>query len=241
MLKRLLLTTLLCFTGWVSSSNASLIGVCTYSGGNNPECTPDFSIGVSSVNFDYLNNGTGTLTINGLVGNATFADGQLQGISGDSTHTVYGALPPSLGGVATDDIFSLTATIDTSGAVTSSNITMNGRVGFNPAVVSANGTTLDGNLITGATIDQLGWISNKIDFTGIFDASSLLYIAGFEDTVSGLLSITSFDTGSEVVWNSDWSSSSATLDVVVPVPAAFWLFLSGLTALISTTRRRKLI
>jgi hypothetical protein len=47
-------------------------------------------------------------------------------------------------------------------------------------------------------------------------------------------------TGKTIDWSKDWSAGG-TLDVVVPVPAAIWLFASGLITLLSVSRRKSSI
>ncbi len=241
--------------GAQSVVNAATIGVCTFAGG----CGPDFNI--VSVSVDYAYNAgidEGVLTITGVGGNVSFLEGQL-----DATWSAtYEALDPSKLGrisipvtsipggpyqtVATNKDFSLTVTVDGNGSVVAggaSNVTMNGAAWVNPSVgtaISANGTALDGTLITGGSVNQIGSGGTGIDFVGNIDNSSLLTTAGFGTGFGGVLGLGSITTTSGVVeWNKSWESLSGnTLDVVVPVPAAAWLFLSGLTALVTVSRKK---
>jgi len=250
MIKKISLVTLFFLSSWVSTAtHAALIGVCTFASG----CGPDFAIAGMNINYAY-NGGsnTGVLSINGTVGNASFTDGQLDSSWTNTTHSitgnaygstslgVYGAPFSSVG----NDLFSLSINLDGSGNVLGSSVSMNGLVGVFDAgmqtAVSANGTLLNGSLITSGSIDQIGWNNSVMDFTGYIDASSLLTAAGYGTGLGGVLSLNaaSITTSTGAIqWDENWSASGA-LDVVVPVPAAFWLFFSGLIGLTSFLRKK---
>ena len=243
MIRQLSMIALLTLAGWINTSNAALIGVCTFASG----CGPDFNVSTSlSVNYTYnTGSDTGSLSITSAVQDASFLDGQL-----DPTWA-YGNT--SLNVIATaggNDNFTLNFSVDGSGNLLgSSDITMNGRVvafdGGLKVAKSFNGTSLDGNLITGGSIDQIGWNNTALDFIGSMNNSSLLAIAGFggaSNSVSGLLSMGSTISSStgNIEWDENWTAGG-TLDVVVPVPAAAWLFASGLIALLSVSRRKSSI
>ena len=159
MLRKFSIVALLTISGWVNTSNAALIGVCTFSGG----CGPDF---FTSVNADYVyNNGSdsGVLTLTGNVGNASFLAGQLDSTwentitgGGPDAGDPYGrtsllVLPSASAG---NDALSISFTVDGSGNLIggTNNITMNGRVvavdtslaGNLSTAISYNGTALDG-------------------------------------------------------------------------------------------------
>jgi hypothetical protein len=248
MIRKILIVIMFGVSSWVSTSHAALIGACTFSGG----CGPDFTIAMTSIGYDYTaGSNTGVLSINGTVGNASFTDGQLDdtwvntahGITGNpygsTSLGVFGAPFSTVG----NDLFSFQLQVDGSGNVLGSNMTMNGLVGvFDSGMqtaISSNGTLLDGNLITGGTISQIGWDGSALDFLGNIDSGSLLTVAGYRNHLGGILTLNSISTGT-IVWNEDWTASASlsTLDVVVPVPAAFWLFVSGLAGLISITRKK---
>jgi len=233
------------------TANAALIGVCTFASG----CGPDFAI--SGMNINYTYNGgssTGVLSIDGTVGNASFTDGQLDSAWVNTTHSitgntygstslgVYGAPFSSVG----NDQFSLSINLDSSGSVLGSSVSMNGLVGIfdggMQTAVSANGTLLDGNLITAGSVSQIGWNNTVLDFVGDIDASSLLNTAGYGTGLGGVLSLNQASITSSsgsIQWDESWSASG-TFDVVVPVPAAFWLFISGFIGLTSFMRKNKL-
>jgi len=227
--------------GFTSSANAALLGVCTFPAG----CGPDFAITGAAVNYSY-NAGTdqGVLTYNSTVGNASFLDGQLDPswAYGNTSLTVRQATSTG------NDDFTFKLTVDGSGNLLlgsgNSDITMNGQVmafdsgaGGIQIAPSFNGTPLDGTLITGGTIAQLGWNATGLDFTGSINSSSLLTSAGFGTGVSGILNLSNISTGN-IVWNQNWGATGV-MDVVVPLPAAFWLFLTGLTALFSVSRKAR--
>jgi len=249
MLRKLSLVVLLTVSGWVGTTQAALIGVCTFAGG----CGPDFNIIGMSIDYSY-NGGsnTGVLSINGTVGNASFLDGQLDSTWVNTTHSItgdpYGSTSLTVLGApfsaAGNDNFSLSINVDGSGNVLGGNATMNGLVGVfdggAQTALSSNGTLLDGNLITGGTISQIGWNNSALDFVGSINSSSLLTTAGFGTGLSGLLSLTPASISSSsgnIEWDENWSASG-TLDVVVPVPAALWLFISGLIGLVTFSRKK---
>jgi len=222
--------------GFTSSANAALLGVCTFSNG----CGPYFFIDGATVDYTY-NAGTneGVLTYNSTVGNASFLAGQLDaGFVSNFGSTSIPVLAASGG----NDAFSMSLTVDGSGNLISGNLSMNGKVTGFPGNVTAtssfNGTALDGSLIVGGTIAQLGWEATGLDFRGSISSSSVLANAGFGTGLSGLLNLSNVSTGS-IVWNQNWTATGL-MDVVVPLPAAFWLFLSGLTALFSVSKKAKL-
>ena len=236
MIRKLSMVALLTLAGWVNTSNAALIGVCTFAGG----CGPDFNVSTGlSVDYTY-NSGSdvGVLSITSTVSDASFLDGQLDP-SWAFGNTSLSVIPVAGG----NDNFTLSFDVDGSGNLLgTSNITMNGRVvafsGGLQTASSFNGTSLDGNLITGGSINQIGWNNSAIDFTGNIEAASLLNIAGFGTNMAGLLTLDSAMSSStgNVEWDENWTSGG-TLDVVVPVPAAAWLFASGLLTLLTTSRR----
>jgi len=238
---RFMLVWALGLLGFASSANAALLGVCTFAGG----CGPDFAMVGAPVAYDYnVGTGTGELSINHTVGNASFLDGQLD--AGFSSTFGSTSLPviPATGG---NDAFNMSMTIDGSGNLISGSLTMNGKVvGFagGPPVTatSFNGTLLDGNLIVGGTINQLGSDDiSRIDFLGSINSSSLLTTAGYGTGLGGVLSLTQATITSSsgfIEWDEDWTATGS-LDVVVPLPAAFWLFLSGLTALFSISNKAR--
>jgi len=249
MIRKLSMVALLTLTGWINTSNAALVGACTLQQG----CGPDFAItGMGAINYTYnAGTDTGVLNINGTVGNASFLAGQL-----DNTweNTLYAGGPNAgnpygrtslmvLGGTnssAGNDDFALNITVDGTGALISSSVTMNGAVGVFDGgfvkAISASGLTLDGNLILDGSITQLGWSGTTIDFLGSIGGSSLL-ATDYGTSLGGVLGLSNMDIGA-VQWDQSWSAQSATLDVVVPVPAAAWLFASGLIALFATSRRK---
>ncbi len=238
---RFLLVGLWGFLGFVSSANAALLGtVCTFASG----CGPDFAV-TSTNPIDYAYNtgaGTGVLSFSGTVGNVSFLDGQLD----PAFSSQFGSTSiPVLSATGGDKAFLMSLTIDSTGNLISGSLSMNGRVvGFPGSVTatSANGTLLDGNLIVGGAIDQLGWDNSNIDFTGSIDPTSLLSIAGYGTGLSGIISLnaaTNTSSTGNVEWNESWSAAVNGFDVVVPLPAAFWLFLSGITALFSVSKKAR--
>lgn len=249
MIRKFTMIALITIAGWSSQANAALVGACTFAAG----CGPDFNIvGMGAVSYNYnAGSGTGDLIINGTVGNASFIDGQLDPWSstlygsGPNAGTAYGntsllALGAPASSVGNDN-FSLTLTVDSSGSIISSSVSMNGFIGvydggFVPAVTTG-GTTLNGNLIENGFITDLGWSGTTIDFLGGIGGTSLL--AEFGPGLGGVLSLSNLDIGT-VQWDQSWTAQSATLDVVVPIPAAIWLFTSGLMALVSVSRRKSL-
>ena len=97
-------------------------------------------------------------------------------------------------------------------------------------------------MITAGNISQIGWNNTTLDFLGGIDSSSLLTTAGYGTGLSGVLSLNQASITSSsgsIQWDESWSASG-TLDVVVPVPAAFWLFISGIIGLTSFMRKNKL-
>jgi len=253
---RFLLVGLWGLLGFTNSANAALLGtVCTFAGG----CGPDFAILGASA--DYVYNGSvGTLTISGTTGNASFLPGQLEPWP-DATETM-GALAGkdpdiSINVLAAtalgNDNFSLTMTVDGAGSLLGGSMTMNGKVAqffsslnnTNPAfqtpglytAKSANGTALDGALISGSTITSMGFNASTIDFYAALDPGSVLSVAGFGTTGSGIIGLTNISGSGNIDWGTNWTAT-ASLDVVVPLPAALWLFLSGIAVLFSTSRSK---
>ena len=237
MIRKLSMVALLTLAGWVNTSNAALLGVCTFASG----CGPDFNVSTGlSVDYTYnAGSDVGILSITSTVSDASFLDGQLDPswAFGNTSINVI----PTVGG---DDKFTLNFSVDGSGNLLgSSNITMNGRVftfsGGPQIAKSFNGTSLDGNLITGGSINQIGWNNSAIDFRGNIDSDSLLNLAGFGTNVAGLLALDSSMSSStgNVEWNESWTSGG-TLDIVVPIPAAVWLFASGLLTMLTVSRRK---
>ena len=226
------------FLGFVSSANAALLGVCTFASG----CGPDFAVSSADpIDYTYdAGTGTGVLSFSGTMGNTGFLDGQLSTAFSD----VYGNSVPVLDATGGVEAFLMSLTVDSTGNLISGSLSMEGRVvGFpgNITADSANGTLLDGNLIAGGAITQLGTDNvATIDFVGNMDVSSVLNIAGFGTGFGGLIGLNqaTITTGS-IVWNQSWTADVNSFDVVVPLPAAFWLFLSGITALTSVSRKAR--
>jgi hypothetical protein len=229
--------------------HAALLGVGTFSSGFGPDfnVSTGITVGYAYSGIDGVDGSTGVLKIESTVSDVSFLEGQL-----DATwESKYGRTSLNVSpATAGDDKFYFELTIDSSGNIVAgaNTVTMNGKVRAFDATVpglfstasSANGTVLDGNLIVGGTVTQLGWQDDFIDFIGSIDNSSLLTTAGYGAGLSGVLNINGITTTSGAVeWNRDWTGdSSSTLDVVVPVPAAVWLFLSGLTGLITISRKQ---
>jgi len=248
--------------GAQSIANAALLGTCTFTGG----CGPDFfipithGVGGGVISYDWDDVSTGTLTLSGSVDNASFLDGQL-GSPWPSNEintpdlNPDAAIPVSAG--IAGNSFSLTLTVDGSGSLISGSLGMNGKVStfwgplntndpdfftggiYGPGFYTANtmnGTALDGTLIAaGSTITALGSNATAIDFRFDLGAGSLLADYGLSG--AGLATFSGISTGS-IDWSQDWSATSVNLDVVVPLPAAFWLFLSGMAALVSVSKTR---
>ncbi len=254
---RFLLVCMWSFLGFINSAGAALLGdVCTFAGG----CGPDFAI--IGANAGYVNNGGGgTLTISGTTGNASFLPGQLEPWpdASETTGALAGSDPDISINViaATDsgnDDFFLTMTVDAAGNLLNGSMTMNGKVAqffsslnnTNPdfqtaglyTATSANGTALDGALISGSTITAMGFNATTIDFRADLDPTSVLSVAGFGAVGSGIISLSNFAGATDIDWSTDWTAT-ATLDVVVPVPAALWLFLSGIAVLFSSARKSR--
>lgn len=236
-------------------AHAALLGTCTFSGG----CGPDFAILDAAVSYSY-DGSIGTLTVDGTAGNSSFLDGQLSpwpdesevigALAGKDPDVSINVLPATAG----NDDFLLTMTVDGSGNLIGGSMTMNGKVAqffsslnnTNPdfqtaglyTATSANGTLLDGALISGSSITDMGFGNTALDFRATLDPASLLTVAGFGDRASGVLSLNGISTASgNIEWDTGWTAASATLDVVVPVPAALWLFLSGAGLLFTTARK----
>lgn len=243
-------------SGLMNSANAALIGACTFPAG----CGPDFNIVGLTVDYGYnAGLGKGTLTVNGTAGNASFLPDQLSPWP-DASDMILAidpdiSIPVSSATTSGNDNFSMTMSVDGSGNLLGGGMTMNGKVAqffsplnnTNPAfqafglytATSANGVVLDGALISGSSMTAMGFDGTTIDFRATLDASSLLSLA-YGSTAEGILSLSGISSSTGLVkWDEDWTVSSATLDVAVPVPAAFWLFLSGMIALFSTSKSRK--
>ncbi|NOX09136.1 MAG: hypothetical protein GXP22_06565 [Gammaproteobacteria bacterium] len=201
--------------------------------------------------------------VNGTAGNTSFLPDQLSPWpdASDMTGIAAGTNPDTsiLVSPATgpgNDDFSMTMSVDSSGNLLGGSMSLNGKVaqyfgGFsntNPlfqtpglyTATAANGTVLDGALISGSSITAMGFDGTTIDFRAIIDSASLLSLAGYGSTAEGILSLSGITSSTNTVkWDESWTVSSATLDVAVPVPAAFWLFLSGIIALFSTSKSRR--
>jgi len=234
-----------------TSANAALIGTCTFSGG----CSPDMFLSVSSASFSSAGNG-GTLTLSGSGGNASFAAGELQDYAGGLTSVNIAAQ----GGFG-DANWSISIAVDGSGNFDGAGaISVNGEIidaaTFNVAniaasgnpwlsLVSANGTSMAGDLVDGTVTDagtqvnaSGGNVSSVIvDFRFDQDPSSVMYQAGFQPGagVIALSNLSVTDPGD--VWNSSWTASTATVDVVLPVPGAAWFFASALMGLTAVRRK----
>ena len=243
--------------GTQSVANAALLGTCTFAGG----CGPDFSILNAAAVYDWDDASSGTLTITGAVGNVSTLPGQLEpwpdasemtGILAGTNPDV--SIPVNPATVQGNDDFLLSLTVDGAGALQTGSLSMNGKVekffsSFNNSntnfqapggytAISANGTVLDGALIAaGSTITALGFSGNVFDFDFTLHPSSVLAQA-FSSSGEGIATLTNISSSSgSIEWTQDWSAT-ANLDVIVPLPAAFWLFLSGMAALFSVSNSR---
>jgi hypothetical protein len=169
--------------------------------------TPDILILLTTVQYDA---GTDLLTASGTAVNID-DDGTTEAIAGGS--------------------FSLNATIDSSGAMSSGSLTVSGTIaslGYN------SGTLLTGDLTAFGFIDSGGDpLEFLFDVTG-GDASGLYpSVAGAILGNTGFGGIADFTNGFQN--NGDGSVNIAPL----PLPAAMWLFISGLLAIGGLARSRK--
>ncbi len=255
--RQLLLVLVLSMAGALGSANAALLGnSCTILTG----CAPDFNVTGLSVGYAYNGGiGEGILTVSGSTSDASFLPGQLNPWPDASDMTL--AVDPDrsiLVGNATDSgnrDFLMTMTVDSSGNLLDGLISMNGKVNsfFGPGnntnpdfqgnqlyTAAANGVDLDGALIAaGSTITAMGYLNKTLDFRAALDPNSVLSMAGFGVGGQGILGVQGLGTGSGLIeWDTSWTATSASLGLVVPLPAAFWLFLSGIAVLFSTSRSR---
>jgi len=222
---------------------------------------PDFTLAIDQV-YDYTAS-TKTLTISGTIGSYTeiASGGVLANSAVRNSVTALGD-PADL-----PEAFSLTATFNASGEVISGAFTLDGVVA-EPVTTSiyngfldSSGHLLSGDLsVSGFTGDGSGTTNGAI-FEFLFDnADGFISKAGnrIEDPFTGaytgggmILTLTNgvvlgaggnapndfFDSTAWVA--QDWSGTGFG-DVFVPVPAAVWLFGSGLLALLGFRGRRRI-
>ena len=130
----------------------------------------------------------------------------------------------------TNGTFNLNASIDASGSLSSGSLSIGGTVaslGFN------GGTLLTGNLTAFGFLDSGG---DPLEFLFSVTGGDA---AGLYGSIGGI--ILSGGTGFTGDFNTDFTGNgSAAADVApVPLPAAVWLFGSGLLGLIGIVRRKK--
>jgi len=242
--------------GFTSTVNAALLSDnCTILSG----CGPDFNITALSVGYAYDGTSQGVLTVSGSTTDVSFLPDQLNPWPNASDMTI--ATDPdtsiSVGNATTlgnKDLL-MTMTVDSSGNLLSGSISMNGKVesiftssnNTNPAfqtagfyTAAANGVDLDGALIApGSTITAMGVLNNSLDFRASLDPNSVLSIAGLGSTGFGILGLQGLSTTSAFIeWDTSWTATGTSLGIALPVPAAFWLFLSGIGVLLSASKSR---
>lgn len=167
---------------------------------------PDISAGLITVSYDATSD---TLTADGFPGSAKLDAGPAIDI---------------LGGM-----FTLSATIDNTGAISGGTIVITGMLDGMPG----SGTLITGNLTTfgfpDAGGDPLGFLFDVTggDLAPIYGSTGAIILAG-----------TDFDGD----WNTDFANSgdgvADTGVAVVPLPAPFLLLLSALVGVGATSRRR---
>ena len=253
LIKHSLATLFLLLSFSSTSANAALIGTCTFAG----DCSPDMFLSVSSASFSSSGSG-GTLTLSGLGGNASFGAGELQDYPSGLTSVQIASQ-----GAFGNNAWSVTIAIDSAGNFASGgSISVNGEIidastfdvgnvaaSGNPwdSLVSANGTAMAGNLVDG-TMTNAGTQVNEsggdvsavlVDFRFDQSLTSVMNLAGFAPG-AGVIALSNLSvTDPADVWNTSWTASTATIDVVLPVPAAAWFFASALIGL-SAVRRKAL-
>lgn len=199
---------------------------------------PDFF--VTGLTYSY-NSTTGNLAIQGLVGSYSAAPApspQLQ-VTNHPTDATY------------LELFSLNAQLDSSGNVLSGSFRIDGvvrtagfPVGCTPGTYTCvlyDGSTSTGGLLSG-NLEEFGWSLNSgssgiLEFT-LGGATGVIADLGYHG--GGMILTVSSSTltnfGAQALTTS-WTGSGFG-DVFVPVPAAVWLFGSGILALLGVARRK---
>jgi hypothetical protein len=160
--------------------------------------TPDFLIQLTTVAYDA---GTDSLTATGTAANLD-DDGTTESITGGS--------------------FTLTASIDASGALSSGTLSVGGTIaslGYN------SGTLLTGDLTAFGFLDSGG---DPLEF--LFEVTGGDAAGLYPDTAGVILSNTGFDGDFTTNFQNN-GDGSADIAPPVPLPAAMWLFISGLLGL----------
>jgi hypothetical protein len=208
---------------------------------------PDFTLSSGQAfSFVYDNiNGGGTLTISSTNGIASYTEDP--DVPALINMTVAGSGPGNPG----TETFMLTATLDQFGNVTSGSFKLDSRVWNN---LLAGDLRYDGNanlsgLLSGdldlfgfsLATAQNGTVHGILEFTfdnasGVIATDTPLSPFGGGGMIWTLQSSTMVDTDSLLTAN--WTGSGFG-DVFVPVPAAVWLFGSGLLALLGAARRKR--
>jgi hypothetical protein len=236
-----------CSTVFVSQANAALLGASCFQPGN--DCPVELALSTSSAQFTVDGDGSGgTLVLLGTAGNATLtADAVLDGVALTSLLVQPGPL-------SLNNDFSFSVKVDGNGDYEGlGSFSLNGRIngGFNPGLVSsgyspfnpviaANGTVLDGVLMSGDLSDSGSVVTGNIlrfDFLMDLDASSVFSLAEYGSIGQGNITLTTDVTNSANTWNTNWSGSNVTFGTAVPVPAAAWLFASALLGMVGLRRR----
>ncbi len=245
--------------GFATSANAALLSDnCTILSG----CGPDFNITGLSVDYAYDGVSQGVLTVSGSTTDVSFLPDQLNPWPNASEMTGFLAgtnpdtsIPIDNATTSGNKDFLMTMTVDSSGNLQSGSISMDGKVQqyfssltntnpdflvAGPYTAAANGVNLDGALIAaGSTITAMGFLNKSLDFRAALDPSSVLSIAGLGSTGFGILGVDGLSTTSTLIeWDTSWTAASASLGIALPVPAALWLFLSGIGVLLSASKSR---
>lgn len=217
---------------WVAGLLAS--GIASAAPLNLVKSYPDFFL-ASDQAYAY-NATTDTLTINGTIASYT------EGLS--STHvneqvTNNGAYLEK---------FSLTAVIDSSGQLQSGSFYIDGVVRDPFPTILYNGQTHSSTHLLSGTLTDFGWAGTSGTSGGIiefrFDNADgvIADLGGGYHSGGMILTVTSSSLGlnnfNANLLSTDWTGSGYG-DVFVPVPAAAWLFGSGLAALGGMRRRRR--
>ncbi len=233
-----------------------------------PTCLPDFSAFTTTktaaipriINYTWDSGSQqGTLSVQANMGNALFEDGQIDSPWPGASETAVNPNQPLVlaASASGNDNYDLNVTVDGSGnLIGAGTFTMNGRVGqfwsnvnnTNPNfqipgiyTVSSGGVALDGALAAaGTTVTDFGGSGLGMSWVGNLDPTSLLVQSGLSNGfVNGTINLLDISSSDGLIqWQENWTAR-ANMSTAVPVPTAFWLFMSGIMALFSMARTKK--
>lgn len=247
----------------VPSAHGALIGIT--------KGYPDINQASTDINNVFVNTDAThvwRMTINGSNATAPNTDlvtQNIQWFSGDVNHNVCAS--NVLNSSCTYSPYTLIAYFDAAGNFTTGSVTVDGYIDGNTGSTGYQPDTTHGLANTGSLLDAT---ITKFGFSGTtgttaYDNLQLDFLFLFDSTSADLNQLYGAGSGGGVIWNGRvqtgqvngvWTQSafatafscsgvigcSSTMDTFVPIPAAVWLFGSGLAGLVGfscASRRRR--